>query len=502
MKTKKIIAAGLIAAMSLGLVACGASNTDTTSGDATTGDQTVSVATPSGHNEEIAIGTWWVEYYDSLSDSKELSPDYLTALKDMESEDPDTAEQGQINLSIAEKKWDNVKKIEDKYDVKFYWQNLTFEGVVDSINTSILAGSPDCDVYRVQAETGIPAQNNGMAINLKDILPADSDVFNAQEIVSYLDLGDDKACLFFPVVASAAIENTYPLAFNVQILEDNNLEDPRELYKRGEWTWDKFVEYMQVCTQDTDGDGKIDQYGYAGFVKETFEQLMMSNGANIAAGDTETLSSPEVGEVLQFIADMYNTYNVCTPYDYTSDDPDATPWETDRRKYHEGNVAFFPIAAWLLADTGEYDWDGSLGVQATWDCAFVRWPVGPSGNQETNAGKNNVAGGLFMIPAGVQEPELVYNVMCDYWNWYDGDTSLRDNKAALNWWYATTGRTEEYQNANFDVMKESGSKITFDLWDKLGVEMDFESLMKGLSTPAQIQETSKLEYQAALDARK
>lgn len=30
---------------------------------------------------------------------------------------------------------------------------------------------------------------------------------------------------------------------------------------QGEWTWDKFLEYCDILTQDTDGDGTIDQWG-------------------------------------------------------------------------------------------------------------------------------------------------------------------------------------------------------------------------------------------------
>ena len=36
----------------------------------------------------------------------------------------------------------------------------------------------------------------------------------------------------------------------------------------------------------------------------------MSNGANIAQGNKETLSSPETAECLQLLYDMYNTYNM------------------------------------------------------------------------------------------------------------------------------------------------------------------------------------------------
>ena len=171
-----------------------------------------------------------------------------------------------------------------------------------------------------------------------------------------------------------------------------------------------------------------------------------------------------------------------------------------RNQYTEGNIGFFPIAAWIASGNGDYDYDGSKGATLPFDTAYVRWPVGPSGNKDSNAGKNLTAGEFYIIPAGVVEPEKVYNVLYDMWNWFDGDTSIRDDRKALNWWYGVTAKTEELQNANFDVMKECGANTTFDLWNSMGFEYDLQSLIKGETTPAQFQETYKQQVQDGLDA--
>ncbi len=504
MKLRKVLAVVLAAAMTFSMAACGnggtetpdptkapvTDNTDNTDKPVTNNNNT------SGTNDEIIIGSWWYQYYDSLNvadGDMTVSPDWVSA-QEAPDDTPELAETKAKNRNIAQLKWDNVTKIEQKYGVKFWWENLTYEGVTDSINTSILAGAPDCDIYLVDAGMAVPAQVNGLAIDLKTILPADHDIFTEQKVASYYDLGDGKACIFYNVNAEGKVAATYPLAFNMQMLEDNNLEDPRELYKRGEWTWDKFIEYCQVLTQDTDGDGQNDQWGYCGFSGETFEQLMMSNGANIARGTTETLSSAAVGEVLQMVQDMYLTYNVCPPYDF-----EGEPWNSMRNFYREGTVGFFPIAVWIQNANGDYS-AASPETNLTWDTAYVRWPVGPSGNQETNAGKNDIPSGAFIIPAGVAEPEKVFNVMYDFWNWFDGDTSIRDDKSALNWWYNENAFEEELQEANFAVMEDCGSHTTFDLWNSMNVGYDFNALLQGTVTPAQFQETYKQQVQDAIDS--
>ncbi|MCM1056535.1 MAG: extracellular solute-binding protein [Firmicutes bacterium] len=526
---KKFMALGLATAMTLSMAACGNGGSgDSQSGSqgnsgnqgnqGDSGNQGASVDTDKvfgpgdGH---IEIGSWWVQYYDSANyadGDMNVNPDWVSA-QDAEGDDEETAKQKAINRNVAQLKWDNVKTIEEKYGVKFTWENLTYEGTQDSINTSIIAGSPDCEVYLVESSMAIPAQMNGLAVDLKTILPADDDLFTDQSNMGYLDMGDGKACVLYQKSGQNNVEGTYPLGFNMQLLEENNLEDPRDLWERGEWTWDKFIEYCQVLTQDTDGDGQVDQYGYCGYEQETFEQLLMSNGASIASTTTESLSSAATGEALQMLYDMYNTYkstdgySICYPYDFDT----TTNSDTMRIQYCQGNVGFFPIAVWIANGQNNYspstaDNDYSA-KNLTFDTAYVRWPVGYSGNKDTNPGKNAASGtSYFIIAAGSQNPGTAYYVLSDFFNWYHDDINVRDDKATLNWWYTENAYEPELQTENYEVMFDCGSHSTVDFWNALGVDYStdtmngIEALISGTMTPAQFQETFKQRVQDALDS--
>ncbi len=478
--TKKILAVLLVAMMLISLVACGDSgDTNTTtapnSADTPTDAQnTGNDNTNTGEKRVITIGVWWDIYYDSTHEDVLDDPSYVGSEAD-------------------QMRWDVVSIVEEKYNVEFEYVNLTYTGITESINTSILAGTPDCDIYLCDLGMGIPAHLNGLALDLNTVLPADADVLTDQNILNYLDLGDGKACLMKQVKGENVVEAAMPLAFNKQMLEDNNLEDPRALYERGEWTWDKFVEYCQVLTQDTDGDGVTDQYGFTGFKEDVLALLLMSNGASIASGETQTLDSAAVTECLQFYADLYNKYNVCEPYTW-EDNGDVMRWT-----YRNGNIGFWPSAAWIAANNADYDWDGSTGVTLDFDTVYVQWPVGYSGSKETNKGE--LTGGSFwFIPNGVEDPELVYNAFEELSNWYRDDTTIRDDVETMWWWYASTASDEELQYSNYDVMFDIGSREQFDLYQTLGVSWDLESLINGTVTAAQFVETYKNEFQAALDA--
>ncbi len=54
----------------------------------------------------------------------------------------------------------------------------------------------------------------------------------------------------------------YMIWYNKNLLNKNGLEDPYDLWKSGEWNWEKFEELGRELTQDTDDDGNIDQWGF------------------------------------------------------------------------------------------------------------------------------------------------------------------------------------------------------------------------------------------------
>ncbi|MCD7709604.1 MAG: extracellular solute-binding protein [Clostridiales bacterium] len=465
-KLQKAVAIGLCGAMLLGLAACGSSDSSGSSSgssSATNGTESASATdstSGSGGTRTIKIGTWYDHYYDSTN----------TDIHD----DPSVSDE-----ELAQEHFDIVKEVEDKYNVKIEFVNLTYSGIQESINTSILAGTPDCDIYEVDMSFGIPAALNGFAINLRDILPDDSDIFNDQMVFSQCDIGltDDSVYLFQSNSAEMLLTNTYMLAYNKQMLDDAGLEDPNILYENGEWTWDKWREYLLALTQDTDGDGVTDVYGYGSRWDFLVYNLLMSNGTGIAMSPTENLSSPEVAEVLDYIYNMYNVDHVANPWN--SDD-----FDYNQNCYMNGEVAFWIDAAWISSAND----DGNLGFDVVW----CPWPIGPSGNQETNALKNVSSGNAWMIPTGVEDPELVYNIFYDWQNWYHGDTDLRDGD--LTWW-EDCAITEE----NYEVMEYLGSRGGFDLWNSLGLDWDWSALLFGDMTAAQFAESYKQNVQDALD---
>ena len=432
----------------------------------------------------ILIGTTWDKYWDSTHESIDVFPGYSGTTAD-------------------EMQFAKVKEIEEEWGVTFEYVNLLYSGAKESINPSIRAGAPDVDVYMVGIDIAAPAIANGYAIDLRDVLPADHPVLTGEDpVLGYVDVGDGSASLLVEKNVNNLVANTYPLSFNLQMIEEANLEDPRDLVERGEWTWDKFVEYCVALTKDTDGDGITDVYGFGGWPTDYLTNLLMSNGTYIASNATENMSSAEVAEVLQFMQDLNLSYGVMHPI------PAENGWDICRWLYREGKVAFCPNAAWILDSNSDYGYQNPDIAPLEFDMVFVQWPVGPSGNAETNMLKTTMDTG-FMIPVGVENPELVFNVLYDLLNWFNYDPAdpdsaeealaLRDDEEALGWWYGVTAKDVDLQTWNFDVMLEMGQKQQYEMVNNLGFDIDYLGLINGNYTVAQFQETYKLQVQDALD---
>ena len=466
-KFKKVLAIGLSMAMLLGLAACGggdgAGDTGSAGSDDGASSTVASGETPRHEGSEprtIRIGTWYDIYYDSTH-------------KDIY-DDPSVSDE-----ELAQMNFDALKAVEEKYNVRIEYVNLTYDGIQESINTSVLAGKPDCDIYLTEPSFGIPAVVNGYATNLAEVLPADADILTDQNYLRTININGVDGTYFMCVVGGEAVPgSSYTLAFNKQMLEDAGLENPNDLYAKGEWTWDKWKEYLKALTKDTDGDGVTDVYGFGSRYDYLFEYLCMSNGTSVASSDTENLSSPEVGEVLDFIYNMYNVDHVANPWN-------ADDWDYNQNAYTNGEVACWITQAWI-SNANE---DQNLGFDEIW----CPWPIGPSGNEETNARKNDIGGAAYIIPAGVEDPYLVYSVVQDYKDYYGDDFEQRD---FVNEWWHDSALTED----NYDVMYYCGEKTGVDLWNSLGVDYQFPALLTGEMTAAQFQETNKQLVQSALDA--
>lgn len=476
-RMNKILALGLTVAMMFSIAGCSkkddtpsnSNNNATPTTQATKApENTPEASKPSGSGRAeytadgkriIKVGTWYEHYYTSDHETIEENPDVT-------------------DVELAQMQLDNMRAIEAKYNVEFRFVNLTWNGIIESINTSIMSGKPDVDIYETDLQFGAPAALSGYAMDISKFAAADSDIFTDQTVLSYLSFsGIDNNYLFKPVAKTSQLGGN-PLSFNLDMIKQAGLENPQDLYDRGEWTWDKFREYLIATTKDTNGDGTTDVYGYSGWWTVLIENLCMSNGTSIASSATETLSSPATIEAMDFIYKIYNEDHTAAPWN--QDD-----WNVNNQLYAQQKSCFFTGAAWIFKEFG-------MSPDVGFEIACVPWPTGPSGSYENNK-MMKTSGNYYFIPNGVEDPELVYNVFYDWTNWYQGDTELRDDVE----WFQNMMMTER----NYQYLELMGKREQFDMWGNLGLGDNFSMvpIMSGEKTAAQYAEETKNLVQEALD---
>jgi multiple sugar transport system substrate-binding protein len=95
--------------------------------------------------------------------------------------------------------------------------------------------------------------------------------------------------------------------YNQSLLNEKGLENPNELYAKGEWTWEA-MRTMSNKLADTShgvyGFESMDGQGYDSRVWEVLVPLVRSNGGDIWQGETCTLDSSVAVEAIELYHDM------------------------------------------------------------------------------------------------------------------------------------------------------------------------------------------------------
>lgn len=116
-------------------------------------------------------------------------------------------------------------------------------------------------------------------------------------------------------------------------------------------TWDDLITYATALTKDTNGDGEIDQWGFAypgsGYLPQQFwVPLMLQLGNPISELDGDEwisiIDSPEGMRATTFMTELVTKHRV-TPREVVGMD-----WEQTAIAFAQGEVAMFVTGSWVL----------------------------------------------------------------------------------------------------------------------------------------------------------
>lgn len=281
---------------------------------------------------------------------------------------------------------EKIAEVEKKYNCKIEFVNVPFEEYMNKFTTSVLAGEPFADIVQLEYKSALPAILKGQLLPISEFTTEKNNINNKADLmIKSPALGGGEYAFDNPGTIALGIH------YNRDIFKKLGLPDLQELYNKGEWNWDKFLEIAKQATKDTDNDGKTDVWGYSGWAIDAVKHFTAANGGKIVDDENgkEMLSDPRTIEAAEFVNRLYNVDKVVRVKS-----GNKTNWE-ETNTFLDGNVAMFVAAEWQLKDL-------------TFEAGVVPIPNGPQGSPEQTYAFTAAA--AKFIPKGVKDPAIVYQI--------------------------------------------------------------------------------------------
>jgi len=295
--------------------------------------------------------------------------------------------------------WSNrIKFVEDEYNCKIEF--VLVDDLYNTYVTSVLAGDPVVDVGYVMSYRLLPAFiEGGIAYPVSDLKSFDKNAYQwfrpSMEGCYY----KGKYYAFGPKDFFIQGPIQYGIFYNKTLFNQYGLPDLYELYKKNEWTWDKFEEIALAGNKDLDNDGEYDIWGLN--QREAFVwSFFTSNGAEPVTktddGLALNLESKEAKEALEGYAHFMQNVPHLTGW--------LGDWQSEIWSFRDGQ-SMMCYEAWWISTSYLIKDDGTGMVD---DFGFVPFPMGPSGKEYVSFGKESSP---FFMLNGVDNPEEVMQII-------------------------------------------------------------------------------------------
>ena len=192
-----------------------------------------------------------------------------------------------------------VQEFMDRYNVKINWLPMTYDEYTSKLPQLVATGNaPDTAV--MTDATSLSFMYQGLCMPIDEYLDLDDPIWDKDVLDAYSMNGH------YYAVNTGEIE-TFFIYYNKTLFEELSLPDPYELYKSGEWTYDKLREIAKKATIYDDDNTTVKTYGIGTHAREVF---VLANGGKFIDWDEEqntyvsTLKSAATIAGLNFLRDL------------------------------------------------------------------------------------------------------------------------------------------------------------------------------------------------------
>lgn len=203
----------------------------------------------------------------------------------------------------------------DKYGIEIEWMPLSWNEYLTQLPQLVASGNPP-DTARLTDARYLNLIYGGLVSPLNEYLVLEDEYWDKDVL--------DVFCLDgnYYGVNTGEID-TYFIYYNKTLFEEEGIDDPYELYEKGEWTFDKLREIAKKATLYADDGVTVETYGISSYQKVAFaltqgEDMVRYNDAS--ATFEPNIKSPAVIAGLNFYKDliadgsMYPAYHGYTEF--------------------------------------------------------------------------------------------------------------------------------------------------------------------------------------------
>ncbi|WP_372632146.1 ABC transporter substrate-binding protein [Cohnella sp.] len=362
-----------------------------------------------------------------------------------------------------------IEAAEKKYNGKIEFVKFGDYGkYVENFTTTSLAGEPFADIVVLELFWAFPQLvNKGFVAPLDDLLDTSDPKY-----IAWMKNGgtfDGKQYGFIDSPPSP-----YGLFYNKKLVQELGLEDPFQLQQSGEWTWDKFRELAKKATQDTNGDGKTDVFGFIGDMKTSLEQFVYGNKGAFDKDESGNMKfSMDSANSIQGLQLMYDMYNV--------DKSIVQPAP------EEGNDKAFIAGRSIMYSGFNWEYSGLKDNMPGVELGYVFFPKAPNATDYTAF---TPYGNMYMLSKYSKHPEIAVKIM--------DEISLhgKNKELAMEAW-KNSWPPEAYETRvqMYDKIDYSGSFIAVPEGDQL-VDQVVKDITEGKVAPATAAEKVKNQFDA------
>lgn len=265
------------------------------------------------------------------------------------------------------------------------------------------------------------------------------------------------------------------IIYNKDTIEENNLEDPYELYVNGQWDWNKFEE-MLLSYVDEDED----MYGLDGWYFES--AISKTTGvAYVGLQDgklVNNLKDTNLERVQNYMQDLYNKGLFLNKENFG--------YSEQVNFMGEGKELFYPCGLWALYKEAS-QWQTTFGQNVM----FVPMPKDPESDEYyLPAGLD----GYLLVRGGHNPEGVIKFTECKRATLLNEKTREIANEQL----YTDYGWTEEMYNMKFELDEITAKNPVFDFYT--GVSTDLTNIIDSGTTGIRVSTTGQGTWAQVVEA--